>query len=351
MADTTDLLLAQVDRALADRSPQRLLSILAAFYPISPPDLLEQAINDYLSHAKGALEFEDTVAVLPGDFYPVRTLGELAKTGYLSSMVSLDLLWILDEYIASPVIATGMVGRVGEPTLFLSSTDNHFYKRYSPQDHPLVSFDILQLYKKHQENAENFVEDFDPEQAGKHKYPHLTVAAYEDFQYTIVARTIRLYLRALTDDVRSWRNPVELAEALYKVIYDSLTRSPHLDLDFFRFKHVKDLAEIFADDDEVPMRRRSLYKFIAQLPTLDQVKPDKLTVVKDIYKVLDEPVHKSTVSEPERKLASVLEFPQKMERKTCPLCESEMVRRSNRRTGAAFWGCSTFPKCRHTIAG
>lgn len=348
MSEPTDLLLSQVDRALSDRNPQRLLTVLAAFYPISPPDLLEQAIGDYLAYEPSALEFEDAIPVLPGDLFPVKTLGQLAKSGYLSSMVSLDLLWILDEYIASPVVATGMVGFVGKPTLFLSSTDNSFYKQFPAQDHPLVSFDVLNLYKKHQEDAENFVEDFDPQHSGRDKFPFLSIAAYEDFQYTIIARTIKLYLRALTEEVRSWRDPVQLAEALFKVIYESLTRSRHLDLDFFRFKQVKDLAALMSDDDEIPMRRRSLYKFIAQLPTLDQVKPAKLTLVTDIYKVLDEPINKQPTSPAEQKLASVLQFPQKIERKNCVICDSEMIRRTNKRSGASFWGCSAFPKCRHT---
>ena len=30
----------------------------------------------------------------------------------------------------------------------------------------------------------------------------------------------------------------------------------------------------------------------------------------------------------------------------CPNCGAEMVRRSNRKTGAIFWGCSKFPRCK-----
>lgn len=30
----------------------------------------------------------------------------------------------------------------------------------------------------------------------------------------------------------------------------------------------------------------------------------------------------------------------------CPNCGAEMVRRSNKKTGAIFWGCSGFPKCK-----
>ncbi|MBU2981269.1 NERD domain-containing protein [Lentibacter algarum] len=32
----------------------------------------------------------------------------------------------------------------------------------------------------------------------------------------------------------------------------------------------------------------------------------------------------------------------------CPRCGAEMIKRTNRRTGDAFWGCSSFPKCKGT---
>jgi len=33
---------------------------------------------------------------------------------------------------------------------------------------------------------------------------------------------------------------------------------------------------------------------------------------------------------------------------TCPSCQSVMVRRENRRTREAFWGCASYPRCRGT---
>jgi restriction system protein len=33
---------------------------------------------------------------------------------------------------------------------------------------------------------------------------------------------------------------------------------------------------------------------------------------------------------------------------TCPLCSAQMTKRSNRRNGEQFWGCSKFPACRGT---
>jgi hypothetical protein len=33
---------------------------------------------------------------------------------------------------------------------------------------------------------------------------------------------------------------------------------------------------------------------------------------------------------------------------TCPWCNSELIERTNRKTGAAFIGCSTYPKCKYT---
>jgi restriction system protein len=32
----------------------------------------------------------------------------------------------------------------------------------------------------------------------------------------------------------------------------------------------------------------------------------------------------------------------------CPKCSGQMARRNNRQTGAAFWGCTNFPRCRGT---
>ena len=32
----------------------------------------------------------------------------------------------------------------------------------------------------------------------------------------------------------------------------------------------------------------------------------------------------------------------------CPRCNEGMIQRTNSRDGSAFWGCSTFPRCRGT---
>lgn len=34
----------------------------------------------------------------------------------------------------------------------------------------------------------------------------------------------------------------------------------------------------------------------------------------------------------------------------CPACGSGMVRRTNRRNGQSFWGCSQYPRCKGTVA-
>lgn len=33
----------------------------------------------------------------------------------------------------------------------------------------------------------------------------------------------------------------------------------------------------------------------------------------------------------------------------CRRCGCQMVERRNRKTGQAFWGCSAYPACRHTM--
>ena len=35
---------------------------------------------------------------------------------------------------------------------------------------------------------------------------------------------------------------------------------------------------------------------------------------------------------------------------SCPRCAAEMVERSNRSTGQSFFGCTTYPRCRGTVA-
>lgn len=37
-----------------------------------------------------------------------------------------------------------------------------------------------------------------------------------------------------------------------------------------------------------------------------------------------------------------------LDQTACPKCGTEMMKRTNRKTGDAFWGCSNFPKCRGT---
>jgi restriction system protein len=34
----------------------------------------------------------------------------------------------------------------------------------------------------------------------------------------------------------------------------------------------------------------------------------------------------------------------------CPRCTSEMIERTNRKTGSTFWGCSQYPRCQGTVS-
>jgi len=38
----------------------------------------------------------------------------------------------------------------------------------------------------------------------------------------------------------------------------------------------------------------------------------------------------------------------KPENLKCPVCDGPMTSRANRETGARFWGCNKFPKCKGT---
>ena len=37
-----------------------------------------------------------------------------------------------------------------------------------------------------------------------------------------------------------------------------------------------------------------------------------------------------------------------MKKKVCPDCGAPLVERENSKTGAPFWGCSKFPKCKYS---
>ena len=52
----------------------------------------------------------------------------------------------------------------------------------------------------------------------------------------------------------------------------------------------------------------------------------------------------SAVRSPESKAA----IPEAEDRVLCPSCASSMVQRKNRSTGADFWGCSNYPRCKGT---
>lgn len=56
----------------------------------------------------------------------------------------------------------------------------------------------------------------------------------------------------------------------------------------------------------------------------------------------------------EKKVAAKKHTPTKkpvvnLDQTACPKCGTEMIKRTNRKTGDAFWGCANFPKCRGTL--
>jgi hypothetical protein len=56
----------------------------------------------------------------------------------------------------------------------------------------------------------------------------------------------------------------------------------------------------------------------------------------------------------EKKVAAMKQTPTKtpavnLDQTACPKCGKEMVKRTNGKTGDAFWGCASFPKCRGTL--
>jgi restriction system protein len=72
-----------------------------------------------------------------------------------------------------------------------------------------------------------------------------------------------------------------------------------------------------------------------------------LELVRDVQS-LGERSH-STVHAKER-IEPVLDASRADARRSCPTCGATMVSRKNRSTGQAFWGCSSYPRCKATQA-
>ena len=344
---------ARLIRARQDKGEGRLLSVLLKHYPETPPDLIQWAINEYLETEPLDLEFRDQVAVIPGAHKSLSTLGEISRYGLLDDAVSLDLLWILDDWIPDPVSATAIAGRIGHALPIAHQTANEKEVTFETDAHPIVTFEVRAFYE------DNFLSEEEDRLEGQkgstaspeERFGVLSLAAFEKFNRRVIYKTARMYLRSLKDEVRSWEDTDQLARSLYRLIYDTVSMNPRIYPDFITFDLIRFQAEVMAEDEDLSPRRRRIYTLISKLPDIDESDPKRLKIHKDAKKLFSDDLFVNRDPSKQNalpQLAKVLQFKSSPVAPVCDLCEAMMIRRENKRTGQHFWGCSNFPKCKAT---
>lgn len=350
----------QIRRALRKRSFGRLFDVLTSSLPETPPDLIENGITEYLEAPKSAYLFDDEIAAIPGQYDSFWKLGHFYKAGLLDSAVSLDLLLFLDEHINEAVYANAPVGQLNKAVTLNVGTSFEERVEYEPLEHPMVLFGMRNFYEETYREAftVDSIYSLSEDWSGIRKFTLLSISQYEGFQTQLICRIVRLYLRSLTDFIRELGTSFQLAQVLFNRIQEAVSMNPRVDLRFFHFDLITTQAQLLANEEEQAPIRRRLYEYIAELPRIDQV-PKKLKVVKDPERFFDASVRagRKPKTSLQQTKGRVLEFPTVFEKREpaaktlppkCPLCESPLSLRENRRTHQPFWGCSNFPKCRHT---
>ena len=344
---------SRLTRAKQNRDEKRLISVLLKHYPETAIDLIQWTASEYLESDPLDLEFRDRIAVVPGSHRSLATLGDLNRYGLLDDAVSLDLLWILDDWIPDPVHATAVAGRLGHPLPIAYDTVNQKELKFEPEDHPIVTFEVRAFYEDNflSEEEDRLEEDKDSSASPDERFGVLSLAAFEKFNRRVIYKTARMYLRSLKDEVRSWEDTSELARSLYRLIYDSVSMNPRIYPEFITFGLIRFQAEVLAEDEDLSPRRRRIYTLISKLPDIDESDPKRLKIHKDAKKLFSDDLFVNrdvTKPTPAPQLAKVLQFKKGEETPTCDLCEAQMVKRENKRSGQYFWGCSNFPKCKST---
>ena len=343
----------RITRAKQDKSQQRLVAVLLKHFPESASDLIQWAVSEYLETDPLDLEFRDQVAVIPGAHRSHATVGDMNHFGLLDDAVSLDLLWILDDWITDSVSATAPVGRLGHALPIAHETVNEKELMFEVDRHPVVTFEVRAFYE------DNFLSEEEDRLEGnkgllaspEERFGVLSLAAFEKFNRRVIYKTARMYLRSLRDEVRSWDDAGDLARSLYRLIYDAVSLNPRIYPEYITFDLIRFQAETMAEDEDVSPRRRRIYTLISKLPDIDESDPKRLKVHKDAKRLFSDDLfvnRDSTKPTPTPHLAKVLQFKKGEETPICDLCEANMVKRENKRTGQHFWGCSNFPKCKAT---
>lgn len=346
---TTNLLERRLKAAAANKGEARLFQVLTRHFPTMHSRDIQWAVTDYLELGTPAMEFGDQVAVIPGQHKWMATTQEAAKAGLIDDAVSLDLLWILDDHSVDSIYAVGPVGVIGKSIPVAYGTSRETARRYSAEDHPLVSFDVRDFFEDMYEPREGEVMVMvDQNWPGERKYAVLSLAAFENFNHFAIRRAATRVLTSVTEYVYEFEDPADLARALFKRVHSWVERNPRIEPLYLSFTTIRDLARKFSEDDKESPRRRRIYEYVGFLPDIDDSNPASVKDVTNAEKIFkDGGEGKGEALSAPPKSATVLPFKREAE-KHCALCEAQMQLRHNRRNGKAFWGCSNFPKCRHT---
>lgn len=349
MANQSSLSLQRLRSAAQKRDTARLFEVLTRHFPTMHGRDISWAIEDYLGLTNSSLEFRDEVAVIPGRHTWIRNLGDAAKSGLVDDGVSLDLLWILDDHSVDVIHGIGPVGMVGMPVPVAFGTNRETHHSFMADEHPFTEFDVREFFEDmYQPREADITVLVDQNWPGDKKYSVLSVANYESFNYLTIRRAASRVLTSLSEDLYEYGTPEELARALFSRVYEWIILNPRIEPLYLSFQLIRELARSYAEDDKESPRRRRLYEYVSHLPDFDESDPGSLKVVGSIDKIFkDSRTDSDAALAPLSKSAVVLPF-KKEDVRRCALCDAVMQLRQNRRTKRSFWGCTNFPKCRHT---
>ena len=349
MSEQIHLSQKRLSVAAENREFSRLFDVLTRHFPTMHGRDISWAIEDYLGLANPTLEFRNEISVIPGRHTWIRNLGDAARAALVDDAVSLDLLWILDDHSVDVVYGVGPVGVIGKPFPVAYGTQRETDRFYDPNEHPFVEFDVREFFDDmYQPRDADVTVLVDQNWAGYKKYSVLSLANFENFNRLSIKRAASRVLTSLTEEVYEFDNPEELAQALFSRVYDWVIKNPRIEPLYLSFNLIRELARSYAEDDKDSPRRRRLYEYVGHLPDFDESDPGALKVIAQADKLFheDREARGSPVSGPS-KSAIVLPF-KRQDDKRCSLCDALMQLRQNRRNGRSFWGCTNFPKCRHT---
>lgn len=153
---------------------------------------------------------------------------------------------------------------------------------------------------------------------------------------------------------RSFQNPLRQNYAHVLAVQDILGVEPKIVFNFVVFTGAAEpktempenvvwglhgLGKLFAVRKQLVLSDSQMHAYAHKLQT--QSLENTKAVLKEHIKNLE----KKAASQTHQANQTLASF---TEETFCPKCGGQMLKRSNRKTGDAFWGCAKFPKCRGT---